>query len=182
HHHHQHHHHHPSTLPRPSHGSGQPLAGLTMTAFSQSLKAPEDRWSVDGELCTTLRVAPAVARAGPLAPALNVRAYEGAVPGPTLRVKPGDRLVVNLWNDLGLPEGAPPVGKVEAWPNVTNIHVHGLHVSPSGIGDNIYRRAGPGDALEYIYDLPSDHYPGIFYYHPHFGEHESSSVSWSYGL
>lgn len=32
-----------------------------------------------------------------------------------------------------------------------------------------YRRAGPGDALEYIYDLPPDHYPGIFYYHPHFG-------------
>ncbi|CAN0196867.1 unnamed protein product, partial [Scytosiphon promiscuus] len=136
----------------------QPLAGLTLTVFSQDLKAPEDRRSSNGELRTTLRVAPAVARAGPLAPALNVRAYEGAVPGPTLRVKPGDRLV----------------GKVEAWPNVTNIHVHGLHVSPSGVGDNIYRRAGPGDALEYIYDLPPDHYPGIFYYHPHF--EGSSSV------
>lgn len=97
-------------------------------------------------------------QAGPLAPRLNVRAYEESVPGPTLRVKPGDRLVVNLVNDLDLPEGDPWVagagedgeggdgvdrasleGKVEAWPNVTNIHVHGLHVSPSGVGDNIYR-------------------------------------------
>lgn len=98
-------------------------------------------------------VAPAVAQAGPLAPSLNVRAYEGSVPGPTLRVKPGDRLIVNLVNGLDLPEGDPSVagegdggvdrayleGKVEAWPNVTNIHVHGLHVSPSGDGDNIYR-------------------------------------------
>ncbi|CAM9340847.1 unnamed protein product, partial [Pylaiella littoralis] len=137
----------------------QPVAGETLTAFSQDLKSPENRRSKDGELRTTLRVAPAVAQAGPLAPPLNVRAYEGSVPGPTLRVKPGDRLVVNL---------------VEAWPNVTNIHVHGLHVSPSGVGDNIYRRVGPGDASEYVYDLPADHYPGIFYYHPHF--EGSSSV------
>lgn len=135
----------------------QPVAGETLTAFSQDLKSPENRLSKDGELRTTLRVAPAVAQAGPLAPPLNVRAYEGSVPGPTLRVKPGDRLVVNLVNDLALPEGAPLVvaeeeggkrgggdrasleGKVEAWPNVTNIHMHGLHVSPSGVGDNIYR-------------------------------------------
>lgn len=133
------------------------MAGETLTAFSQDLKSPENRQSKDGELRTTLRVAPAVAQAGPLAPPLNVRAYEGSVPGPTLRVKPGDRLVLNLVNDLALPEGDPLVmeeevgggrgggdqasleGKVEAWPNVTNIHVHGLHVSPSGVGDNIYR-------------------------------------------
>eukprot|EP00752_Nemacystus_decipiens_P013464 g11926.t1 len=171
----------------------QPINGETLTAFSEELTTPEDRWSEDGELRTTLRVAPAVTQAGPLAPLLNVRAYEDSVPGPTLRVKPGDRLVVNLVNDLDLPEGDPSVagvaeggdrgggidgasleGKVEAWPNVTNIHVHGLHVSPSGVGDNIYRRAGPGDALEYIYDLPPDHFPGVFYYHPHF--EGSSSV------
>ncbi|CAN0462057.1 unnamed protein product, partial [Ectocarpus sp. 8 AP-2014] len=134
--------------------------------------------SKDGELRTTLRIAPTVAKAGPLAPPLNVRAYEGSVPGPTLRVKPGDRLVVTLVNDLESPEGDPQAGgggdgraalegKVEAWPNVTNLHVHGLHVSPSGVSDNIYRRANPGDSLEYVYDLPPDHYPGTFYYHPH---------------
>lgn len=131
----------------------QPLAGETLTAFSQALAFPEVRLSTDGELQTTLRVAPTVVRAGPLAPSLNVRAYEGSVPGPTLWVKPGDRLVVNLLNDLNLPVGDPAggetgeggvgvaslEGKVEAWPNVTNVHVHGLHVSPSGIGDNIYR-------------------------------------------
>lgn len=138
--------------------AGQPLSGETLTAFSQDLASPENRWSKDGELRTTLRVAPAVSQAGPLAPPLNVRAYEDSVPGPTLRVAAGDRLIVNLVNGLDLPEGDPSVagagadeegggavdresleGKVEAWPNVTNIHVHGLHVSPSGVGDNIYR-------------------------------------------
>lgn len=92
-----------------------------------------------------------MARAGPLAPSLNVRAYEGSVPGPTLRVRPGDRLVINLVNQLHMPEGVPKVsegggeagvslqGGVEAWPNVTNLHIHGMHVSPSGVADNIYR-------------------------------------------
>ncbi|CAM9732064.1 unnamed protein product, partial [Sphacelaria rigidula] len=137
-----------------------------------------------GELRTTLNVVAAVARAGPLAPTLNVRAYEGSVPGPTLRVMAGDKLVVNLVNSLEMPEGKPAgrggagerfwEGRVEAWPNVTNLHVHGLHVSPEGVADNIYRRAGPSDALEYVYDLPQDHYPGTFYYHPHYDG--SSSV------
>lgn len=143
------------TTPRASfvRNPNQPLAGSTLTAFSENLKSPENRISKDGELRTTLRIAPTVAQAGPLAPPLNVRAYEGSVPGPTLRVKPGDRLVVNLVNDLGAPEGDPEAGggggegdgraslegKVEAWPNVTNLHVHGLHVSPSGVSDNIYR-------------------------------------------
>lgn len=128
------------------------MAGETLTAYSEELTFPSVRCSSDGELRTTLRVAPTITRAGPLAPSFNVRAYEGSVPGPTLRVKPGDRLVVNLVNALDPPAGAPLEaeagggqgedsleGKVEAWPNVTNVHVHGLHVSPSGVGDNIYR-------------------------------------------
>lgn len=115
---------------------------------------PEERSSENGELRTTLRVAPGVARAGPLAPPINVRAYEGSVPGPTLRIKPGDRMVINLVNLLEQPKGDPRhgddddddyegllEGKIESWPNVTNLHVHGLHVSPSDIGDNIYRCA-----------------------------------------
>lgn len=122
---------------------------------------PEERRSPslpNSELRTTLKITPITVQAGPLAPLLNVRAYEGSVPGPTLRIKPGDRLVLNLVNALSLPEGFPSPsdgdgegagqgeggsawleGKVEAWPNVTNLHMHGLHVSPAGKGDNIYR-------------------------------------------
>lgn len=168
----------------------QPIFADFPTEFSETLKLPEERISssisyissitnnIDinsttdddytsnggGELRTTLSVVAAVARAGPLAPALNVRAYEGSVPGPTLRVMAGDRLVVNLVNGLEMPEGEPAAdgeeeeeeeageregtgerfweGSVEAWPNVTNLHVHGLHVSPEGIADNIYRYVG----------------------------------------
>lgn len=132
----------------------QPLAAEFPTEFSENLKLPTEKSSTNGELRTTLSVSPAVAQPGPLTPALNVRAYNGSVPGPTLRIKPGDRLVVNLVNMLEEPEGDPMgesevgaagmtrgslEGRVEGWPNVTNLHVHGLHVSPVGIADNIYR-------------------------------------------
>lgn len=139
--------------PAPLVPSTKPLAAEFLTEFSENLKLPAEISSANGELRTTLSVIPAVARAGPLTPALNVRAYNGSVPGPTLRIKPGDRLVVNLVNMLGEPEGDPMpdggagagttqpsfVGRVVGWPNVTNLHVHGLHVSPKGIADNIYR-------------------------------------------
>jgi FtsP/CotA-like multicopper oxidase with cupredoxin domain len=80
---------------------------------------PAVRASQDGLLDTTLeaRLAP-VSVAGQT---VTTTVYEGSLPGPTLRVRPGDRLKLRLIN--GLTEG-------------TNLHVHGLHVSPAGNGDN----------------------------------------------
>ncbi|CAM9663318.1 unnamed protein product, partial [Choristocarpus tenellus] len=145
---------------------------------------PETRSSADSVLRTQLVVAATAIPIGPSIPPrkidpilLNVRAYEGAVPGPTLRIKPGDCLELEVVNNLALdPEGRNLStkeetlrGKVVGWPNSTNIHVHGLHVSPSDHADNIYRRVGPGQAFNYVYKLPEDHYPGTFFYHPHYG-------------
>ena len=49
----------------------------------------------------------------------------------------------------------------------TNLHTHGLHVSPEGNGDNVFRMVEPGAARDYEYAIPADHPTGTFWYHPH---------------
>ena len=78
--------------------------------------------------------------------------YGGSLPGPTLVVSPGDTLRVALTNNLDEP---------------TNLHTHGLHVSPDGSSDNVFRRIDPGTTADYRYEIPRDHPPGVFWYHPH---------------
>ena len=78
--------------------------------------------------------------------------YNGKTPGPTLRVRPGDRLRVTLSNRLDSP---------------TNLHVHGLHVSPNAASDNVFVMIGPGEEHTYEYLIPADHPSGTFWYHPH---------------
>ncbi len=78
--------------------------------------------------------------------------YNGSVPGPTWRIRPGDRLEVRLVNNLDQP---------------TNLHTHGLAVSPEGNGDNPFLSIGPGESFEYRIELPESHPTGVFWYHPH---------------
>ena len=84
--------------------------------------------------------------------AATTMGYNGGVPGLTLRLRPGDTLRVELVNRLD---------------RVTNLHVHGLHVSPEGNGDNVFVAVEPGRAHRYEYRLPDDHPPGVYWYHPH---------------
>lgn len=83
---------------------------------------------------------------------VRAMAYDGSVPGPTLVVCAGDRLVVHLQNDL---------------PEATNLHTHGFHVSPEGNSDNIFLSIAPGKQFTYEYALPADMEPGSYWYHPH---------------
>ncbi|WP_018772407.1 multicopper oxidase family protein [Arthrobacter sp. 131MFCol6.1] len=82
----------------------------------------------------------------------SVLGYNGGVPGPTLRLRGGDVLAVDLVNGMAVP---------------TNLHVHGLHVSPQGNGDNVFNVVQPGHSFSYEYRLPADHPPGVYWYHPH---------------
>ncbi|GHD46015.1 hypothetical protein GCM10008097_15570 [Mycetocola manganoxydans] len=45
--------------------------------------------------------------------------------------------------------------------------MHGLHVSPEGNGDNPFVTVVPGETFDYEFQLPADHPPGAFWYHPH---------------
>ncbi len=78
--------------------------------------------------------------------------YNGNYVGPTLKANPGDVIDILLENDLD---------------QVTNIHTHGLHVSPIGNGDNVLLTIQPGENNHYHIPIPLDHPEGLFWYHPH---------------
>jgi FtsP/CotA-like multicopper oxidase with cupredoxin domain len=42
-----------------------------------------------------------------------------------------------------------------------------MHVSPSGIADNVFRTLEPGETMKIEIDIPIDHPLGLFHYHPH---------------
>ena len=110
-----------------------PVLASTGGLLQVRLEAAEGRHELAGRRATTL-------------------GYNGGLPGPTLRVRPGDRLRVRLVNRLDAP---------------TNLHVHGLHVSPAGNGDNVFVTVEPGASFDYDYQLGEDHPPGLYWYHPH---------------
>lgn len=132
-------------------------AGLFWTLTSRpapvtggELTQPSDLRSEGGRLEVRLDAGPGrIPLAGQQALAL---VYNGGIPGPTLRLRPGDVLKVRLVNNLDRP---------------TNLHVHGLHVSPQGNGDNVFVSVDPGSTFDYEYRLPADHPPGVYWYHPH---------------
>ena len=65
-------------------------------------------------------------------------------------------------------------------PNTTNLHVHGLHVSPEGVADNVFRQIRPGESATYEYELPANHPSGTFWYHPH--HHHSTTLQLASGM
>jgi FtsP/CotA-like multicopper oxidase with cupredoxin domain len=143
------------------------------------LGEPEVRTSAAGELRTELRVAYTYHDIGGYR--LNMRSYEGSIPGPTLRVQPGDTLHISLINDL--PPNRDPLPVDVELPhhfNTTNLHTHGLHVSPEGISDNIFRSMEPGQRYEVEVAIPDDHPRGTYWYHPH--HHGSADVQISSGM
>jgi FtsP/CotA-like multicopper oxidase with cupredoxin domain len=99
--------------------------------------------------------------------------YNGSTTPPTLRLLPGDTLYVNLTNNLPV----PPAGALYA--NSVNLHYHGLHVSPlAPSDDSIDMLAAPGQSLNYVIAIPSNHPPGLYWYHSHaHGETERQTLS-----
>ena len=93
----------------------------------------------------------------------------GAKPGdfvaPTMRVAPGQQLKVLLNNKL---EACSETQRAKhLCYNDTNLHTHGLWVSPSGNSDNVLISIAPGERFQHSYDIPVDHPAGTFWYHPH---------------
>ena len=114
-------------------------------------------------------------------------------PSPTLRLKPGDLLVIRLKNDLmdltaAAPEIAPSQGQplagapicatrkiVDACasavmtPASTNLHFHGFTAPPVCHQDDVLKTSiQPEDPpFEYRVRIPADEPPGLYWYHPH---------------
>ena len=77
--------------------------------------------------------------------------YNGAYLPPVWRVRSGDSLIVTLHNRLSEP---------------TNLHFHGLGVSPLGNGDNVFLHVLAGETFTYQVRIPEKHI-GLFWFHPH---------------
>jgi len=119
---------------------------------------------------------------------VELRSYGGCKSGPAIFVKPGDTLRVDLINrtdpydpsclikpppGLGVPPG---VGCY----NTTNLHTHGLHVSPAGNSDNVLLNISPATRFPYEINIPADHPSGTFWYHAH--RHGSTAVQVASGV
>ena len=99
---------------------------------SSDFNEPETLFSTNGQLDVSL-TAGAATYEGAIDGAL---AYNDAPIGPTLRVRPGDRINLTLRNGLDAP---------------TNLHTHGLNVSPAGRGDDVFATIAAGDERSYVY-------------------------------
>lgn len=62
------------------------------------------------------------------------------------------------------PAGPAGAEGSELW---TNLHTHGLQVSPRGNSDNPFLRIRPGESCRYEIEIPADQPGGFYWYHPH---------------
>ena len=150
---------------------------------------PQDLRSVDGVLRVELRLrnahpADGVARFCYVTP-------DGAQ-SPTLRVHPGDLVVLGLKNELKPDAGTAAAAPRMAMPGMaptrvrragradpcdgaqmselsTNLHFHGMTMPPLCHQDEVLHTSiQPGDPrFEYRFRVPANEPPGMYWYHPH---------------
>ncbi|MEL0580163.1 multicopper oxidase family protein [Pectobacterium punjabense] len=112
----------------------------------------------------------------------NVDPYHPFI-APTIEATPGDTIRIRLDNQLPAePECAQKTKDINIPHcfNRTNLHGHGLWISPTGNSDNVLLSINPGMKFEYEYNIPSDHPAGTFWYHPH--NHGSTAIQVGSGM
>lgn len=158
---------------------GAPTRACTRPAAGSEVQQPFDLRSDHGLLRVVLKFASDVDEQGHLR---YCYLYGDSAQAPTLRVDPGDEVVLTLEN--GIPPGplrkTPPrimdmvmakdacsVGPMG--PASTNLHFHGLAISPGCHQDDVLRTVvGPSAVpFEYRFQVPGDQPPGLYWYHPH---------------
>jgi FtsP/CotA-like multicopper oxidase with cupredoxin domain len=77
--------------------------------------------------------------------------YNGGIPGPLIRARVGDRLIVHFTNNL---------------PKPTTVHWHGLRIpiQMDGVPGHSQPDVPPGGSFTYDFVVPD---AGLFWYHPH---------------
>src|SRR6267143_1100067 len=92
--------------------------------------------------------------------------YNGQVSAPVIRAWPGDTIKIDYVNEL--PKIATEPCAIEPCRNMTNLHFHGLEVSPHAPQDDVLEMmAMPGETLHYTVQIPPGHPPGLYWYHTH---------------
>src|SRR3979490_1268095 len=92
--------------------------------------------------------------------------YEAHAIPPVIHIPPGETLQINYRNHMS-PHSTEQCAGGPCM-NMTNLHFHGLHVSPeSPQDDTISMMATPGESIQYRVDIPLDQPPGLYWYHTH---------------
>ncbi len=93
----------------------------------------------------------------------EVFTYNGTIPGPTLEVREGDRVIVHFENRLN---------------TATTVHWHGLHV-PFDADGSPFHPVEPGEKRVYSFTLRPGS-AGTYWYHPH--PHHATGIQVAKGL
>ena len=119
----------------------------------QPLIQPREIRSESGVLRATLTAAPGRVRLGDIA--FDGFLYNGAYLPPLLRPRLGDTMRITFRNHL--PD------------DPSNLHFHGMAVSPQGNSDNVFVHVHPGHQFDYEVRIPAigRQRPGLYWYHPH---------------
>lgn len=145
--------------------NGQAIRNIRNKKYRPSLEALESRLmlsgepfvappvlhSKDGVLKVTLTEQIGPAQVGDTT-VDDAWTYNNLYTAPTLQLNPGDLLDITIVNKL---------------PELTNLHTHGLHVSPLGNSDDVLLEIEPADSNHYKIQIPSNHPQGLYWYHPH---------------
>jgi suppressor of ftsI len=92
--------------------------------------------------------------------------YQGKSIAPVIRVSPGDTFKIDYVNEL--PVHSKESCAISSCMDMTNLHFHGLEISPQSPQDNVIdMMAMPGETLHYVVKIPPNHPPGLFWYHTH---------------
>ncbi len=92
--------------------------------------------------------------------------FEGREVPPVIRVSPGQKLQITYLNRMKVSSSEVCVDG--PCMNMTNLHFHGLHVSPDSPQDDVISMmAMPGESLRYTVDIPLNQPSGLYWYHTH---------------
>ena len=185
------------------------VAGTFVAAFAQAPVCPErpspgtliqnplDLYSQNGVLSLDLTLQNQLGDDGYIHYCYVYMNQGQQIEAPTLRLNPGDQLMLNLTNNIqapydrfpaklkfkmdrihrsmhmtGMHKSGPsddPCHGTEVLPSSTNIHFHGLNVPPVCHQDDVVNTLiQSGDpAFQYSLQIPANDPPGMYWYHPH---------------
>jgi FtsP/CotA-like multicopper oxidase with cupredoxin domain len=166
-----------ASIPACAHGA--PGRTCTRPSAGSDVQQPLDLRSDHAVLKVTLRFVSDLDEQGHLR---YCYLYGDSTQAPTLRLNPGDEVILTLENDIppGPLRKTPPriMDMVMAkdaclagpmGPTSTNLHFHGLAISPDCHQDDVLHTVvGPSATpFEYRFQIPGDQPPGLYWYHPH---------------
>ena len=161
----------------PAHAENCPRPGVGAV-----VQPPPDVFSQSGKLSVTLYYESDVDSQG-------VTLYCFVTPSgqesPTLHVMPGDTVDILLVNKVPEPASGARVNKSQKMMEMTtsadavcgaatmdttsvNIHFHGMNVPPTCHADEvIHTLVNSGQSFRYVFKIPANEPPGMYWYHPH---------------